>query len=131
LSLVPSARQAHDIDLVLDGHWEIREKNTWYGTIVWDATVSRPRGGTQLTIDARKNSIAGQPATLCEQQTHLRAAVDLSRDAQRDHYEEINCVGTKSEGYLELDGFSQGKTTFTGSFWSKGLKQGGFRATKT
>jgi hypothetical protein len=112
------------------GAWEIKESNRQFGVMVWLGNAFLEDDGTRLQLDVHKGTIAGQPATPCEQNTHLRATLELSRDSQIVPYEEVNCENATFSGEVRVVHFATDRQSFTGSFWHDGVKQGDFEGWK-
>ncbi len=113
----------------LQGTWQIDEANVQDGRMVWAGGAVVSSGGT-IVLDAHKESIAGQAATRCERQTALHASFALGVARQAVPFQEVNCQGGTSSGTIQVTSFSPGARSFSGTFWSGGVKLGDFQASK-
>ncbi len=115
--------------IALQGTWRITESNVVVGTIVWagNATVSN---SNTIVMDLHKESVGGQRATPCEQETNLHLTIPISASAQRISYKEINCQGISSTGEVHVAGLSANRGLFSGTFWQNGMDIGFFDARK-
>jgi hypothetical protein len=104
------------------GTWRLDEANNQVGTIVWVGQATPM--GSALVLDVRKQSVGGRAAVPCERETALHASLRLTAGAQTATYREVNCTGATSTGELRVAAFSPDGTSFTGSFWSDGMKLG-------
>jgi hypothetical protein len=127
-TMVPvSSNNNDDGSSAIAGTWQFREQNEGYGEMIWSATATPVAGSSHTSIDAIKKSIAGEPATACEKETHLR--FQLSRSMHRVPYTEVNCEGQLMTGYVQITDFAQDSQSFAGSFYSEsGVRQGDFQA---
>ncbi|MDQ2865343.1 MAG: hypothetical protein M3R51_03900 [Candidatus Eremiobacteraeota bacterium] len=113
----------------LQGVWRINEANVEVGTIIWSGNAVLSRGNT-IVLDLHKQSVAGRPATPCEQLTNLHAVFSMGVAQQRVPYQEMNCQGGASTGEVRVVSFSGTQRFFDGSFWQGGMKLGDFDARK-
>jgi hypothetical protein len=113
------------------GAWRIEEANVQVGTIVWSGAGTASDGGNALVLEVRKASVAGHAVSACERATRLRAVVNAGASAQTVRYQEVNCSGATMSGEMRVSRFSADGLSFTGSFWSGGVKLGDFVAMRT
>ena len=115
----------------VEGAWEIHEANIAYGLmVVWRGNAIVADRGTRLQLDVHKETVGGVAATPCEDGTHLRTALELTRSAQSAAYEEVNCYGHVFTGEVRVSSFAGDRRSFVGSFWHDGVNQGNFEARK-
>ena len=126
-ALVPTVKTAGAA--ALRGEWRIDEENLQVGRMVWSADAVLAGDGT-IVFDAHKESIAGQPATLCERETNLQAVFAPGVGRQIAPFREVNCEGTTSSGEVHVTSFSPDNRSFYGSFWEDGARVGDFIASK-